>query len=158
MRYALATVLAALLVCVGCEQKKAPQTGGAAPPTATAGGELRPLEPPTGSAGADDELAAASAATPVPAGPAPGAGTPVPVTHVTPITSVSDAAGTPVAAAPAAPTGGGTTHVVQPGETMWKIAMRHYGNGQRYRDIIAANPGIDPAKMQIGQRLVLPAK
>ena len=161
MRHALAMALAALMVCIGCEQKKAPQTGEPEPPVRTAG-ELEPLRPPAGRADEDVELAAAGMATPLPAGGTMiEAPTPVPITNVTPIgpvTPVPEASAPPIAAAPAAPVDGGATHVVQPGDTMWQIALRHYGNGQRYRDIMAANPGVNPTTMRIGQRLVLPPK
>ena len=47
-------------------------------------------------------------------------------------------------------------HVVARGETLWRIAVRYYGDGQRWRDIVAANGNIDPKKLAVGQRLVLP--
>jgi hypothetical protein len=45
---------------------------------------------------------------------------------------------------------------VQPGDTMWSIAARTYGSPRRWRAIVAANPRADPAKLRVGQRLVLP--
>jgi nucleoid-associated protein YgaU len=33
------------------------------------------------------------------------------------------------------------THTVARGESLWKIAQQHYGNGLRYSMIVAANPG-----------------
>ena len=47
-------------------------------------------------------------------------------------------------------------HVVARGETLWRIAVRYYGDGQRWRDIVAANGNIDPKKLAVGQRLILP--
>jgi nucleoid-associated protein YgaU len=32
------------------------------------------------------------------------------------------------------------TYVVQKGDSLWKIAQQHYGNGAQYPKIIAANP------------------
>ncbi|WP_436498652.1 Gmad2 immunoglobulin-like domain-containing protein [Actinokineospora sp. HUAS TT18] len=32
-------------------------------------------------------------------------------------------------------------HVVQPGETLWAIATQHYGAGNLYYRLVAANPG-----------------
>ena len=32
------------------------------------------------------------------------------------------------------------TYVVQKGDSLWKIAQHHYGNGAQYPKIIAANP------------------
>ena len=49
-----------------------------------------------------------------------------------------------------------SVHVVARGETLWRIAVRYYGDGQRWRDIAAANGNIDPKKLAVGQRLVLP--
>lgn len=33
------------------------------------------------------------------------------------------------------------THVVQAGDSLWKIASQYYGNGAEFPRIIAANPG-----------------
>ena len=35
-------------------------------------------------------------------------------------------------------------HVVQPGETLWAIAKQHYGSGNRYYRLVAANPHTIP--------------
>jgi nucleoid-associated protein YgaU len=45
---------------------------------------------------------------------------------------------------------------VQPGDTLWSIAARTYGNPRRWRAIADANPGIDPSNIHIGQRLTVP--
>lgn len=45
---------------------------------------------------------------------------------------------------------------VQPGDTLWSIAARTYGNPRLWRAIAAANPNIDLSRIQPGQRLVLP--
>jgi 5'-nucleotidase len=58
--------------------------------------------------------------------------------------------------APAPGATGSQTYVVQKGDTLWSIATRVYGNGQRWKDIQAANPGLDPTKMKAGQTIVLP--
>ncbi len=68
-----------------------------------------------------------------------------------------------VPAAPAAPTspalppaGGARTYVVQKGDTLWGIAKRSYGSGVKYREILAANPGLSPDHIRVGQTLQLP--
>jgi nucleoid-associated protein YgaU len=45
---------------------------------------------------------------------------------------------------------------VRRGDTLWSIAQRTYGDGKRWRDIAAANPGIEPTRLKVGQTLVLP--
>ena len=48
--------------------------------------------------------------------------------------------------------------LVQPGDSLWKLARRHLGSGSRWTDLLASNPAIsDPARIQPGALLVLPA-
>ena len=47
-------------------------------------------------------------------------------------------------------------HVVQSGETLSGIARQKLGDAARWREIAALNPGMDPDKLKVGQRLVLP--
>ena len=68
----------------------------------------------------------------------------------TPFTETAAGGGTT-----AAPTAGGT-YTIQKGDTLWSIATRVYGNGQRWQDIAAANPSVDPKRLIVGQQLVLP--
>lgn len=49
-----------------------------------------------------------------------------------------------------------TSYTVQRGDTLWSIAKQHYNTGQRWKDIVAANPGLDPAKLKIGQQIMIP--
>ena len=51
---------------------------------------------------------------------------------------------------------GGYTHTVARGETLWRIAQARLGSGHRWRDLAAANPGVDPHRLAVGQTLVLP--
>ena len=63
----------------------------------------------------------------------------------------------PVVALPPAPAGP-RIHTVARGDTFWSLAVRYLGDGQRWRDIQAANPGAVPTKLRIGQKIVIPAK
>ena len=45
------------------------------------------------------------------------------------------------------------THVVQPGENLYRIALRH---GTTYRELAAANGITNPDRIYVGQRLVIP--
>ena len=47
-------------------------------------------------------------------------------------------------------------YAVQKGDTLWNIAAKFYGDGQKWRDIVEANPGIDPKKLAVGQKIVIP--
>ena len=50
------------------------------------------------------------------------------------------------------------TYTVQKKDTLWSIAKRHLGDGQRWRDILAVNPGLEPRKLMSGQIINLPEK
>lgn len=51
------------------------------------------------------------------------------------------------------------THVVQPGDTLWAIAKKYYGNGNQYTKIANANKDKikNPNLIYPGQQLVIPA-
>lgn len=56
-------------------------------------------------------------------------------------------------AAPAGP-----SHLVEPGDELWTVAERYLGNGERWREIVAANPGLSAeSHLTPGTRLHLPA-
>ena len=50
-------------------------------------------------------------------------------------------------------------HEVKKGETLWKIASTHYGNGSKYTEIFEANKPMlsDPDKIYPGQNLRIPS-
>lgn len=60
----------------------------------------------------------------------------------------------PIRAEPAPAVSG--TYVVQKGDTLWSIARRTYGDGQRWREIAEVNSISDPAKLRVGQTLAMP--
>ena len=49
-------------------------------------------------------------------------------------------------------------YTVQRRDTLWSIAVRHLGDGKRWKDIQAFNTGLDPAKLNPGQIIMLPPK
>ena len=51
-----------------------------------------------------------------------------------------------------------TVHIVQPGDTLWFIAEKYYGDGTKWERIFAANYEIlkDPPLGLVGQRLIIP--
>ena len=60
----------------------------------------------------------------------------------------------PPPVAPVAPEAAETEYVVVKGDSLWKIAKR---NGVTVKAIEAANPGVDPARLKVGQKLTIPA-
>ena len=62
----------------------------------------------------------------------------------------------PAAARPSAPATGNSVRVAS-GDSLWKIAARTLGDGERWREIAALNPGLNPDKLFVGQEIVVPA-
>jgi len=59
------------------------------------------------------------------------------------------------------PKTGGTkttgTYVVRSGDTLTGIAARLLGDGDRWRELVAANPGLDPKRLLVGKSIRVPA-
>jgi len=50
-------------------------------------------------------------------------------------------------------------YTIKDGDSFWKIAASELGNGTRYKDIIAANPGMNEnTTLAVGTKIKLPAK
>lgn len=49
-------------------------------------------------------------------------------------------------------------HVIVKGDTLYSLARRYLGHGRRWQEIQAANAGLDPRKLRVGQEIVIPAK
>ena len=58
-------------------------------------------------------------------------------------------------AAPAAPAAGGS-YTVKKGDTLYKIAREHYGDGKQWQKIASANPGLSPSTLKVGQKITMP--
>ena len=111
-----------------------------------------------------------ASSTPTPEGtpettptPSPEAATPTPTTAADTTPTVAPTS-TPVpttaltavpTAAPTTAPSGERTHVVQPGENLFRISL-HYG--MSYESVAAANGIINPDLVYIGQRLTIPAE
>ena len=93
-----------------------------------------------------------------------------PVTPVTPVTPTgSGAAGSsttgtssggavvPPVKVVAAPAAGTTQYTIKSGDTLEGIARTQMGDGQKWQLIAAANPGLDPKALKIGQKITIPA-
>jgi nucleoid-associated protein YgaU len=50
----------------------------------------------------------------------------------------------------------GGKYVVKAGDTLYRIAAKHYGEGKEWKKILAANAGISPTHLRVGQVLILP--
>lgn len=53
--------------------------------------------------------------------------------------------------------GDGEMYEVKRGDNLWNLAKQHYGNGQFWKEIAAANGITDPTKLQVGMTLVIPS-
>lgn len=49
------------------------------------------------------------------------------------------------------------TYRVRADDSLWRIADRALGNGERWKEILALNPGLDPSKLDVGTELKLPS-
>jgi nucleoid-associated protein YgaU len=51
------------------------------------------------------------------------------------------------------------TVIIQPGDSLWKLAQQNLGRGSRWHELLAANPGIvDPTRVPAGTEIVVPAR
>ena len=95
------------------------------------------------------------------AAPAPAPGVTPPSPPPPPAPAVAPPAPSPPPTAPPNPfpPAGKRVHIVRPGDSLWKIAQRYYGDGNQWRRIHAGNQaviGANPNLIVAGQRLVIP--
>ena len=48
------------------------------------------------------------------------------------------------------------SYTVKQGDTLFHIAREQYGDGKKWKQIAAANPGVTPATLKVGQKLLMP--
>jgi nucleoid-associated protein YgaU len=123
-------VVAVLVVGCADDKKTMPRSGAAldiTPPSAT------PAHP---------QAYAPAPAQPVTVAPADS----------TPVVTAAPAAG--VGATASASTGG--SYTVKKGDTLYSIARSRYGDGKQYTRIVAANPGLSPTSLKVGQSITIP--
>jgi LysM repeat protein len=65
-------------------------------------------------------------------------------------------ASAPTSDAKARPSSSTRSYTVRSGDTLSQIAQRELGTKERWRELVALNPGLDPARMHVGRVLNLP--
>lgn len=163
VKLALPVVPAFLLAAtlgLGCANDKAPakpagvmNVGGQPAAVAATPEAATPAREPVPNVKAD----AAAKAEATKADPAKASAKPV---------AAKPAAGKSIAATPAAapaatieaadPAAAPQTYVVQKGDTLTKIAREKYGDGNKWKRIAEANPGLSPSTIKVGQKLIIP--
>lgn len=127
MKRTLVSVAALSLVVVGCQDKKNPPAAGSSSVLdVQPAGSYQPAPQPVIS----DNPTYTS--TPTPA-----------------------ASHEPAATATPAATGN-RTYTIKKGDTLYGIAVAHYGDGKQWTRIANANPGLDPSKLAIGKTIIIP--
>ncbi len=76
--------------------------------------------------------------------------TPTPTPSATPSTAPTLVPGTPVQVAIA--------YTIRPGDTFWSVSRRFLGDGERYPELMAANPLVDPNQLDTGQIIIVPVE
>ena len=57
---------------------------------------------------------------------------------------------------PAPGAGNGHVHIVAAGDTLAEISKKYFGTTTKWKEIVKANPGVDPEALKVGQKLNLP--
>ncbi|OQP86370.1 multifunctional 2',3'-cyclic-nucleotide 2'-phosphodiesterase/5'-nucleotidase/3'-nucleotidase [Rhizobium rhizosphaerae] len=143
------------------DYKPAPKPETAQAPATTAPAATAPATPAAPAPAAP--AAPATPAAPAPTAPAPAApAAPAPATPAAPAPAApAPAAPAPAPATPAAPaasTSGPQTHVIVKGDTLWDIAEKAYGDGEKWRIIFDANGKPAPRRLLVGTELTIPAQ
>ena len=60
------------------------------------------------------------------------------------------------AAVPPPPPANTVAYTIKPGDKLWNLALSFYGDGTLYKEILAANPGLDGARLSVDKVIYLP--
>ena len=126
MKFAIPAIAVALLIAAGCQEQQ-----GSKPMTDSG------------------TLDVSAAPTPV------AYSAPAPVETSTPDPALASPAPTEMASASGSSAASGS-YTIKKGDTLWKIASQHYGDGKKWREIADANPGLTPSELRVGQTITLP--
>lgn len=58
----------------------------------------------------------------------------------------------------AGPGNGQSEYVIQRGDNLYRISERLLGSTRRWKEIQDLNPGLDPTKLKVGQKIKIPAR
>jgi hypothetical protein len=47
-------------------------------------------------------------------------------------------------------------HIIKQGDTLWELAEKYYGDGNKWTKIRDVNKGVNPNKLKVGQKLLIP--
>ena len=141
----------------GMNELKGPEAldaaaGAAAPPPQAFGEPSAPSEP----AAAAGAAATASKGPEMSAGAAPAPAGPTGPTPTGPgsASAPAPASKTLTEVAPSASIG--REYTIKSGDTLEGIARAELGDGQRWKQIVEMNPGLDPKSLKIGKKIMLP--
>jgi len=127
----------------------------------TPSGTIAPAIPATPEASSSTLVGGAAGASIGGGSAAPGGARPTGAAPTTPTTvvGVPIVTNSPDPAGLAAPAGESSAreYTIKSGDTLEAIARAELGSGQKWNAIVAANPGLDPKALKIGQKIKLPA-
>jgi nucleoid-associated protein YgaU len=138
MRYVL-TLLVAAMALAGCQQKdqaKGPAPTGTPPPGPT---DVQPVQRPL------ESLTPVSEPTPPPRKE---------IVSVRPVVRPTESTEL-TAPTPLVP---GRGYTIQKGDTLFSISKKMLGEGKRWPDIKAMNPGLEESRLPVGKTINIPEK
>jgi len=130
-------VMMAIATIAGCQSQQKPAARGVSPAV------LDVTAPPS----YQPSAYTAPAYVPPPGTPAP---TPPNTAEVTAAAAKAAPAPTTAAASDR------SKYTIKKGDTLYHIAKDRYGDGKQWQKIVAANPGVSPTSLRVGQTLVMP--